>query len=72
MTLPWGAPSEVEEADGRFATPERGPQGAKTVKEDKMFAVIKTGGKQYKVASGDVLRGVLRRMPVRRFCSTKC
>jgi large subunit ribosomal protein L21 len=26
------------------------------MKERKMFAVIKTGGKQYKVASGDVLR----------------
>jgi large subunit ribosomal protein L21 len=26
------------------------------MKEDTMFAVLKTGGKQYKVASGDVLR----------------
>ncbi len=26
------------------------------MKEDSMFAVLKTGGKQYKVASGDVLR----------------
>jgi large subunit ribosomal protein L21 len=34
----------------------RGPKDAKDMKEDAMFAVIKTGGKQYKVASGDMLR----------------
>ena len=32
------------------------PQNAITVKEVHMFAVLKTGGKQYKVASGDVLK----------------
>ena len=35
----------------RLGTIERGSD-----KEDQMFAVLKTGGKQYKVASGDVLR----------------
>jgi len=33
-----------------------GPQSAKNTKDTHMFAVIKTGGKQYKVASGDILR----------------
>jgi large subunit ribosomal protein L21 len=37
--------------NARKGTNERG-----NVKEDAMFAVIKTGGKQYKVASGDMLR----------------
>jgi len=36
-------------------TPDRGPQGAE-YEEDTMFAVMKTGGKQYRVQSGDVLR----------------
>lgn len=34
----------------------RGPQNAEDIKEDPMFAVLKTGGKQYKVQSGDVLK----------------
>jgi large subunit ribosomal protein L21 len=34
----------------------QGPQRRGKVKERHMFAVLKTGGKQYKVASGDVLR----------------
>lgn len=33
-----------------------GPQDAGKKKEDDMFAVLKTGGKQYRVQSGDVLR----------------
>ena len=37
-------------------TPARGPQRRERQKEDSMFAVLKTGGKQYKVASGDVLK----------------
>ena len=37
-------------------TPKWGPKGAKKTKETQMFAVIKTGGKQYRVQSGDVLR----------------
>jgi len=34
----------------------QGPQRRGRMKERHMFAVLKTGGKQYKVASGDVLR----------------
>lgn len=37
-------------------TPERGADGRGKVKEKQMFAVLKTGGKQYKVSSGDMLR----------------
>ena len=37
-------------------TPEWGPKGAEKTKETQMFAVMKTGGKQYRVQSGDVLR----------------
>jgi len=37
-------------------TPKWGPKGAKKIKETQMFAVMKTGGKQYRVQSGDVLR----------------
>ena len=33
-----------------------GPQDAEQEKETTMFAVLKTGGKQYKVQAGDVLR----------------
>jgi large subunit ribosomal protein L21 len=33
-----------------------GPKGAEKTKETQMFAVMKTGGKQYRVQSGDVLR----------------
>ena len=42
-------------AEGR-KLPPRGPQDAEDVKEEKMFAVLKTGGKQYTVSSGDMLR----------------
>ena len=35
---------------------KRGPQDAGNEKERPMFAVLKTGGKQYKVQAGDVLR----------------
>jgi large subunit ribosomal protein L21 len=36
---------------------QRGPQNAVKTKENRtMFAVLKTGGKQYRVQSGDVLR----------------
>jgi large subunit ribosomal protein L21 len=37
-------------------TPKWGPKGAKKTKETQMFAVMKTGGKQYRVQPGDVLR----------------
>ncbi|AII86817.1 50S ribosomal protein L21 [Planktomarina temperata RCA23] len=37
-------------------TPKWGPKGAEKTKETQMFAVMKTGGKQYRVQSGDVLR----------------
>jgi large subunit ribosomal protein L21 len=37
-------------------TPKWGPKGAKKIKETQMFAVMKTGGKQYRVQPGDVLR----------------
>ncbi|SMH55552.1 LSU ribosomal protein L21P [Maritimibacter sp. HL-12] len=33
-----------------------GPKDAEEMKECQMFAVLKTGGKQYKVQAGDVLR----------------
>jgi large subunit ribosomal protein L21 len=33
-----------------------GPQDAVREKERPMFAVLKTGGKQYRVQTGDVLR----------------
>ena len=33
-----------------------GPQGAEDEKDTRMFAVMKTGGKQYKVQAGDRLR----------------
>lgn len=36
--------------------PDREAEGRGTRKEDHMFAVLKTGGKQYRVQSGDVLR----------------
>ncbi len=52
MTPAKGALSEA----GKPETPERGPQGAEQEKERPMFAVLKTGGKQYKVQAGDVLR----------------
>ncbi len=53
MTPPEGALSEVAI---RPQHPDRGTAGRGKVKENAMFAVIKTGGKQYKVASGDMLR----------------
>jgi len=51
-----GALSEVKEADTSFQNTRKGTTRRGNVKEDAMFAVIKTGGKQYKVASGDLLR----------------
>ena len=53
MTPVKGAQSEAGRSRN---TRQRGPQGAEREKEDKMFAVLKTGGKQYKVQAGDVLR----------------
>ena len=41
---------------GPTNTRKRGPQGADARKGRPMFAVLKTGGKQYKVQAGDVLR----------------
>lgn len=41
---------------GQPKTPETGPQNAEQEKERPMYAVLKTGGKQYKVQAGDVLR----------------
>ncbi len=38
------------------ATPETGGHRARETKEMRMFAVLKTGGKQYRVRSGDMLR----------------
>ncbi len=38
------------------ATPETGGHRARETKEMQMFAVLKTGGKQYRVRSGDMLR----------------
>src|SRR6056297_493835 len=37
-------------------TRKRGPQNAEAKRKTTMFAVLKTGGKQYKVQSGDMLR----------------
>ncbi|EBA08991.1 ribosomal protein L21 [Sagittula stellata E-37] len=36
--------------------PDRGPKDAAEKRKTRMFAVMKTGGKQYKVAAGDTLR----------------
>jgi large subunit ribosomal protein L21 len=50
---------EGRSSKAAFATNTRfrGPQDAVKTKEDRtMFAVLKTGGKQYRVQSGDVLR----------------
>lgn len=47
------------EAGGGDSPEERrraGAEGRGKMKEDHMFAVLKTGGKQYKVQAGDVLR----------------
>jgi large subunit ribosomal protein L21 len=52
---PKGALFEVR-GRGLAKHPEPGTEGREYTKENKMFAVIKTGGKQYKVASGDMLR----------------
>src|SRR6056297_2757469 len=43
---------------GRFGhnSRKRGPQNAEAKRKTTMFAVLKTGGKQYKVQSGDMLR----------------
>ena len=46
----------MEEARTSFRNTRKGTEERGNVKEDTMFAVIKTGGKQYKVASGDMLR----------------
>lgn len=40
----------------KAGTPARGPQDASIDKEEPMFAVLKTGGKQYRVQAGDILR----------------
>ena len=48
-----GAQSEAGQPGNTW---QQGPKGAKHEKEDTMFAVLKTGGKQYKVQAGDVLR----------------
>ena len=48
--------AQLEVAKGRKRPQMRRPQGAAMEKEMLMFAVLKTGGKQYKVQSGDVLR----------------
>ena len=53
MTPSRGALSEAGETPER---PKGGPQDAEQEKERPMFAVLKTGGKQYKVQAGDVLR----------------
>ena len=37
-------------------TPGSGAKGRENAKEKQMFAVLKTGGKQYRVSSGDMLR----------------
>jgi len=44
------------EAAGATTPAGPGPKNAEDMKEDQMFAVLKTGGKQYKVQSGDMLR----------------
>lgn len=54
MTLLGGALSEGGAWPRNAA--EAGPKDAETRKGRPMFAVLKTGGKQYKVQSGDVLR----------------
>ncbi len=49
--------STVVRGPGREYLPEAGePVGRGRDRNEEMFAVLKTGGKQYKVASGDVLR----------------
>jgi large subunit ribosomal protein L21 len=54
MIIPkWGALSEVGQGP---KTPDMGTTGRESEKGIRMFAVIKTGGKQYKVQSGDMLR----------------
>ncbi len=54
MIIPkWGALSEVGLGP---KTPDLGTTGRESEKGIRMFAVIKTGGKQYKVQSGDMLR----------------
>ncbi|SFS54752.1 LSU ribosomal protein L21P [Sulfitobacter marinus] len=54
MIIPkWGALSEVGQGP---KTPDKGTTGRESEKGKRMFAVIKTGGKQYKVQSGDMLR----------------
>tara|TARA_R110002126_G_scaffold167330_1_gene315199 strand:- start:101321 stop:102145 length:825 start_codon:yes stop_codon:yes gene_type:complete len=54
MIIPkWGALSEVGLGP---KTPALGTIGRESEKGIRMFAVIKTGGKQYKVQSGDMLR----------------
>ena len=50
--LPWGALSEA----GQPGNTARGHRTRKPEKERPMFAVLKTGGKQYKVQAGDILR----------------
>jgi large subunit ribosomal protein L21 len=54
MTPPEGARSPRRRQPQHRHKP--GPQGADDEKERPMFAVLKTGGKQYKVQAGDVLR----------------
>src|SRR6056297_789530 len=55
-TAPTGARSPKAPA-GTNAFPERGgAEGTRKRKDDTMFAVMKTGGKQYRVRQGDVLR----------------
>jgi large subunit ribosomal protein L21 len=51
-----GALFEADRPESHPQTPKRGPQNADDRKGRRMFAVIKTGGKQYKVQSGDMLR----------------
>ena len=52
MSIKLDAQSQVALAK----TPERGTKRREKIKETQMFAVMKTGGKQYRVQSGDVLR----------------
>jgi len=55
-TAPTGARSSKAPA-GTNAFPEwGGAEGTRKRKDDTMFAVMKTGGKQYRVRQGDVLR----------------
>jgi len=51
-----GALFEADRPESHPQTPKQGPQNADDRKGRRMFAVIKTGGKQYKVQSGDMLR----------------